>query len=157
MQSSFDNLKSSTLSNLWHVQDQPRHIHTFHIHSITLLTFTPPIHLVTVTCACHDSHHMTNQYHSLPIPHPSLPQNASVEDRHSQTTFIPSRLNNYTNMYAGTIICRVLLKHNHFKSLRCLKLPCQAGRSCSLRRSKTAARSDGLKHPLPITMMTDRA
>jgi len=81
-----------------------RHIHTFHIHSITVLTFTPPIHLVTMTCACHDFHHMTNRYHSLPIPHPSLPQNASVEDRHSQTTFIPSRLNNYTNMYAGTII-----------------------------------------------------
>ena len=122
------------------------------------LPYLPSRHQFTLSLSrVHAMIPITRPIVPLPIPHPSLPQNASVEDRHSQTTFIPSRLNNYTNMYAGTIICRVLLKHNHFKSLRCLKLPCQAGRSCSLRRSKTAARSDGLKHPLPITMMTDRA
>ena len=81
-------------------------------------TNSPP----NLTCACHDSHHMTNRYHSLPIPHPSLPQNASVEDRQSQTTFPPSRLNNYTNMYGGTIISQDIIKNNHYQSLRCLRL-----------------------------------
>ena len=73
--------------------------HIFHYRTYLHATNSPcHYHVCMPWFPSHDQ-----SYHSLPIPHP-LPQNASVEDRHSQTTFIPSRLNNYTNMYAGTII-----------------------------------------------------
>jgi len=82
--------------------------HTLHVHSITVLTFTPPIHPTLVRFfllhpCCHYPVCMPwFTSHDLPVPL-STNTSYSVEDRHSQT-FPPSRLNNYSNMYGGTIV-----------------------------------------------------
>ena len=48
-------------------------------------------------------------------------QNVTVKDRHSQTPFPLSRLNNYTNTYGGTIISSVIIKNititHHYDAL----------------------------------------
>jgi hypothetical protein len=83
-----------------------RHVHTLHVNSITILTFTPPIHhntfsrlsyyiravslsrVLSIIRALHD--------HLVPILTNTsslfTSQNVSVKDRHSQTPFPPSRL-----------------------------------------------------------------
>ena len=98
--------------------------HTLHVHSITILTITPPIHHTTLSRlsyyipalslsrvlamirASHDQ--------SVPIQTNTaslfMSQNVSVKDRHSQT-FHPSRLNNYTHTYGGTIISPDITNH----------------------------------------------
>ena len=45
-----------------------------------------------------------------------MSQNVLVKDRHSQKTFHPLRLNNYTHTYGGTIISPDIIT-NHYDSL----------------------------------------
>ena len=59
------------------------------------------------------------------IPLPYLPS------RHQFiNVFPPSRLNNYTNMHGGTITLPLIIKHNHSRSLWCLRLTWPAKLSC---------------------------